>query len=240
MREFELVLPAYNEAKSLPTLINRVVEAATAAGYDAQRFGLVVVENGSRDNSAAVLGELQATPLGAWFSVVAVPVNQGYGYGLWQGLQATRAPYVGWSHADLQCDPADAFTALALVRAAPKRLVKGVRHGRNWKDQSVSRVFAGFAQALLGLSLSEINAQPKVFSRELLATFIAPPSTFAFDLYALYHAAKAGYEIKTIDVQFPPRVHGLSNWAATFAGRYKTIWGMIRYMWELQGREGRL
>ena len=47
---------------------------------------------------------------------MTVEVNQGYGYGLWQGLQASTAEYVGWSHADLQCDPNDAFRALQMIK----------------------------------------------------------------------------------------------------------------------------
>jgi hypothetical protein len=67
-----------------------------------------------------------------------------------------------------------------------------------------------------------------------------PPKTFAFDLYVLYHAQKAGLAIETIPVVFPPRVHGLSNWSSHFLSRYKTILGMIKYMWDLRKAEGPL
>ena len=51
MKEFELVLPCYNESKSLQILIERAVNAAKQAGYDSNSFQLVIVENGSLDNS---------------------------------------------------------------------------------------------------------------------------------------------------------------------------------------------
>lgn len=242
MLEFELVLPAYNEGKTLPTLIGRAVEAAKTSGYSPERFQLVVVQNGSRDNSSEVLNDLKTGALGPWFRVVTVEQNQGYGYGLWQGLSSTSAPFVAWSHADMQCDPKDAFTALNLLRSegGKSAIIKGVRFGRNWKDRFVSRVFEIFAFVLLGLKVYEINAQPKVFPRELLSSLKKPPLTFAFDLYVLYHAAKLGYKTKTVEVLFPPRVHGVSKWASTFLGRYKTILGMIRYMRVLAKDEGRL
>jgi glycosyltransferase involved in cell wall biosynthesis len=241
MFEFELVLPAYNEAESLQSLVTRVVKAAEEAGFDAARFQLVVVNNGSTDNSSDVLRELQASDLGRWFRVETVARNQGYGFGLWSGLRRTTAPFVGWSHADMQCAPKDAFKALEVVRDAHKQvLVKGTRSGRNWKDKFVSRVFETFARVLLGMNIYEINAQPKVFPRALLDKMVEPPKTFAFDLYALYNAQKAGFEVETIPVLFPPRIHGASKWAASFFGRYKTILGMIHYMWELNRSEGRL
>jgi glycosyltransferase involved in cell wall biosynthesis len=243
MLEFELVLPCYNESKSLEALVRRGAAAAQNAGFTSDRFQLVLVENGSKDASSEVMDQLKTTELGAWFRKVPVQVNRGYGFGLWTGLQSTTAPIVSWSHADQQCDPADAFRGLAILRETGNvegTLVKGTRSGRDWKDVFVSKVFAAFARVILGASFHEINAQPKVFHRSLLSKLGNPPNTFAFDLYVLYHAFKQGMKIVTIPVVFPPRVHGLSNWASTFTGRYRTILGMIRYMWDLSKMEGRV
>ena len=240
MLKFQLVLPCYNESKSLENLIKRAAQAATDAGYTSEEFQLILVENGSKDDSSLIMDELSKTDLGKWFKKVTVKVNQGYGFGLHQGLLATQAPMVGWSHADQQCDPKDAFRALAIASQNKNLIVKGVRFGRNWKDIFVSRVFELIAWLALGLRVYEINAQPKVFSRALLGQLKDPPKTFAFDLYVLYHAKKMGLETKTIEVEFPPRIHGASRWAATFMGRYKTILGMIRYMFVLAKREGRI
>src|SRR5262245_35537071 len=118
MLEFELVLPAYNEAKGLQNLIARAAEAARAANLTAERFKLVVVDNGSTDDTAAVLKKLESGELGPWFRTVSVMPNQGYGNGIWQGLKTTTAPVVAWSHADLQCDPKDALAAFKTVSAA--------------------------------------------------------------------------------------------------------------------------
>ncbi len=242
MPELELVLPCYNEARSLPRLVERARSAALAAGFNATTFQLILVENGSKDDSARVLAELGQGELQDWFRVVRVPVNQGYGYGLTRGLAATRAPVVAWSHADQQCDPADVFVAYRRLRdlGTEKVLVKGRRLQRHWRDVVVSRVFEGCARVTLGIVCSEVNAQPKVFPRALLVSLTNPPKGFAFDLYVLYQAAKRGYRVDTIPVLFPPRVHGLSNWAGTFVGRYRTILGMLRYMAMLSLSEGRV
>jgi hypothetical protein len=243
MLEFELVLPCYNEANSLPNILERAALTAAEAGYDPDRFQLVLVDNGSRDNSAAVLSELKQGPLGVWFRPVTVPVNQGYGFGIMSGLRTTTAPYIGWSHADQQCDPRDAFEALSKVLRAfnPSQiLVKGMRNGRSAKERLVSRVYEGLSRIILGLRVFEMNAQPKVFSRNLLTNLVDPPNTFAFDLYVLYQACKQGWAIQTIPVDFPPRVHGFSNWAHGYLRRYKTILGMVLYMRKLAHSEGRL
>lgn len=245
MIKFELVLPCYNESQSLEFLIKRAKEAALANGFQEGEFRLVMVENGSRDQSLQVFEQLRKRPeFNPWFKVVPIDQNQGYGYGVITGLKATESPVIGWSHADQQCDPADAFKAYHVLEEHREKgapiLVKGVREGRNWKDIVVSRVFEALARIILGVSVYEMNAQPKVFERTLLEKLKDPPKTFAFDLYVLYHAQKAGRSIATIPVAFPPRVHGLSNWSAHFFSRYKTIWGIICYMKNLAHTEGRL
>lgn len=242
MLEFQLVLPCYNESKSLHFLVERAATAAIEAGYDSSQFQLVLVENGSQDNSNEVLEELGKSPWAPWFTKVVIGQNQGYGFGVLQGLKATQAPFLGWSHADQQCDPRDAFLALKKLKDSGERkvLVKGTRSGRNWKDKWVTHVFEAFAFFILGMKIKELNAQPKIFTRELLNEMEEAPKNFAFDLYVLYCALKADYRILTIPVLFPPRIHGVSNWASTFLGRYKTILGMLKYMLQLSRTQGRV
>jgi glycosyltransferase involved in cell wall biosynthesis len=236
------VVPAYNESRSLEPLINRYASAARAAGLSSAQFRLVVVNNGSTDDSASVLEKLKKSALGEWFRSVDIQTNVGYGHGIFSGLSATSAPVVGYSHADQQCAPEDTFRARDVLtwKGPGRRLVKGVRSGRNVRDAMVTRVFEFLARVIVGLRATEINAQPKVFGRELLKELTAPPTHFAFDLYVLYRAQKGGYQFETIPVEFPGRPHGVSRWAATFLSRYRTIMGQILYMIRLVATEGRL
>ncbi|MCX6108339.1 MAG: glycosyltransferase [Proteobacteria bacterium] len=243
MLEFELVLPAYNEAKSLPDLYKKVAEAALSCGFTPDRCQVVLVDNGSTDDSAVVLKQLQSTALGAWFRVVTVALNQGYGFGVKAGLDATTAPFIGWSHADLQCDPVEAFRAAVLLQnlsASTPLVIKGKRFGRSLSSRIISSVFAFAAGVSLGLWCGEINAQPKVFPRRLLGHLSGAPVDFSFDLFALYRAKAAGFSLRTIPVYFPNRRHGVSNWSASFKSRRRTIVGMLRYCRHLALTEGRL
>lgn len=232
---FSLVLPCYNEAPSLPGLIDRALDCARRRGMGPDAFRLILVENGSTDDSRQVLEALTRGPDGPYLHPVWIRRNQGYGHGVMVGLRSAPRGIVGWTHADEQCDPEDAFLAWERVRNASRpTLVKGRRHGRARPERLVSAGFAALATVVFHRRMREINAQPKVFPSALIDRLDAPPLDFCLDLYVLVRAQDAGYDLAEIDVTFPPRRHGTSNWAGTLRSRVRTMAGFVRYMLRLR------
>ena len=235
MKKFSLVIPCYNEAKSLPTLVDRAIQCATRRGLTPAQFELVVVDNGSSDGSGAVIEQLMRAPFAPFLSPVKVETNRGYGFGVYSGLKAATGGTLAWTHADEQCDPEDAFVAWERLNGRDiKILVKGRRYERALRDRFFSFGFQIAGIVLLNRSLSEINAQPKVFDRSLFPRLTSPPDGFPFDLYVLLIAKEAGWTLESIPVRFPPRAHGQSRWAATFRSKMKTILGMLQFMWQFR------
>lgn len=224
-----VVLPCYNEQKGLASILERFREV----GAD-RPFELVLVDNGSTDDTRQVLAEL--LPAYPFARSVEIRTNRGYGDGIFTGLKAARGEVLAWSHADLQTDPADVFRAWDVYgRAAePYRLlVKGRRHGRRLGEWAISRGMEMVACVLLRRCLREINAQPKLFHRGLMEHVEHPSIDFNFDVYVLYQAKRHGWRIESIEVEFPPRRHGESHWAATWRSKLRTIAGSMRYMFLL-------
>ena len=224
--QLTVVLPCYNEVRGIEAILKRFAEVG--AGQD---FELILVDNGSLDNTPEVLCDLLSKYRFA--RSVRVAVNQGYGHGIWTGLQAARGEIVSWSHADLQTDPADLFRALKAYRHSahpPATLIKGRRSGRRLSERVISLGMSTLATVIFRRRLSEINAQPKVFHRSLLAHLDRPPIDFNFDLYVLIVALRHGWRIDTIPVRFPPRQYGHSNWARTWRSKFRTIWRSMKYM----------
>jgi glycosyltransferase involved in cell wall biosynthesis len=201
---------------------------------------VIVVDNGSTDDTAAVLERELADPALAFARVVRVPKNRGYGHGIHTGLRAARGTVVAFSHADQQCAPADVFAAFRKLKAAadPTRtLVKGKRGRRRLGAAVITHGMSIIASVVLGMRLTDINAQPKVFHRSHLDRLPQPPDGFPFDLYVLHQAKRAGLRIETIPVEFGKRGHGQSKWAFSLFSRWRTIWSMIQYIFRLRFRK---
>lgn len=227
--QLSIVLPCYNEAEGLESLLNRFTESCGTA-----QFELILVDNGSVDATPQILQRV--LPMFPFARSVRVEQNQGYGNGIWTGLQAAKGEVLAWSHADMQTDPADVFHAWRIYRASanPRQtVVKGYRHGRSFSERIVSWGMQTLATVLLRTRLTEINAQPKVFHRDLLGCLTNPPIDLNFDLYVLYAARKCGWRLMSFPVSFPPRQHGQSSWATSWRSKARTMGRSMRYIFHL-------
>lgn len=221
-----LVIPCWNEADNLPLLVGRCADVFGARS-DTE---VVLVDNGSSDQTPAVLAAL--LPAHAFLRSVRVERNQGYGFGILSGLRAARGSVLGWTHADMQTDPADALRGLELFdRAAdPERLfVKGRRYGRPPGDVFFTAGMSVFETALLRRRLSDINAQPTLFPRAFFAGWASPPHDFSLDLYAFYMARRAGMRVERFPVRFGERAHGVSRWNVNWRAKAKFIRRTLDY-----------
>lgn len=227
--KLSIIVPCYNEEKNIPLILNRFSEVIKRDDIE-----VILVNNGSTDNSEAVLNEL--LPKYAFAKTVKVEVNQGYGYGLLQGLNSAKGDYIGWTHADMQTDPNDVIKAFDIIEKenCNKIFVKGNRKGRPLFDVFFTFGMGCFETLLMGQFLWDINAQPNIFSRELFENWKNPPYDFALDLFALYQAKKEKYKIIRFPVIFPERIHGASHWNTGLVAKWKFIKRTIEFSFKLK------
>lgn len=217
--KLSIVVPCYDEAENIPLILKRFGEVIKRDDIE-----VILVDNGSRDDSPQVIRRL--LPAYPFAKTVHIETNQGYGYGVIQGLKACSGEFIGWTHADMQTDPADLVRALDIIEANncdETLFVKGNRKGRPLFDQFFTSGMSLFETIYMGARLYDINAQPNVFSRNFFDTWQNPPKDFALDLYALYMAQKSGLRIERFDVVFPKRLHGTSHWNTGLASKWKFI-----------------
>jgi glycosyltransferase involved in cell wall biosynthesis len=227
-----LVIPCYDEAATLPLLTRRIEES-----FGAEReVEVILVDNGSTDDTPAFMASLAEHTI---IRSVRVEVNQGYGFGILAGLRAARGRFLGWTHADMQTDPADVAQALRIVRDAPSETlyVKGRRHGRPLKDVVFTLGMSAFETLLLRTPLSDINAQPNIFHRSFYEAIVdGAPHDFSLDLY-FYHAARQRRaRIVRFPVRFGERAHGVSHWNVDWAAKKRFIARTVKFSLELRDR----
>ena len=226
-----IVIPCYNEEDNIPLILKRFDEVIKREDIE-----VILVNNGSTDNSAQIINDL--LPNYPFVKTVSVKINQGYGYGILQGLKVATGKYVGWTHADMQTDPNDVIRALKIIEESDFKhiFVKGNRKKRPLFDTFFTLGMGCFETLLLGKVLWDINAQPNIFSRELIDNWQNPPYDFSLDLFALYEAKDKNFKIIRFPVFFPERIHGKSHWNTGLKAKWKFIKRTISYSLKLRKR----
>jgi len=223
---FSLVIPCFNEANNLPILMEKCKKVLENKDNE-----IVLVDNGSTDNSESIFkAYLNIYPN---LKIVKIENNIGYGNGILKGLKAAKGTFLGWTHADLQTNPEDALKGLEFLKN-DHTFVKGRRYGRPLFDRIFTVFMSIFETILLGKRLSDINAQPTIFSRKFFETWENPPNDFSLDLFAYYFAKKNKLSIVRFPVFFGKRLHGISHWNIDFRSKLKFINRTIKYSFKLR------
>lgn len=226
-----LVIPCYNESGNVEQLVARAKQATNAA----ENLEVLFIDNGSRDGTfEKIASSISGEPK---LSLYRIEKNIGYGNGIKFGLRLAKGEVIGWTHADLQTDPIDAVRAMRyLPDSSTKFLIKGARNGRPLSDTLFTLGMSLFETLLFRQKLSDINAQPTLFSRELLPVILEGPDDFSLDLFALIASKKLGFRELRFPVKFGPRFSGESKWNTSQSARIRFIKRTIEFSLKLSKR----
>ena len=227
---YSIVIPCFNEEGTIQLILDR-----TKNLFIDNNIELILVNNGSTDNSKDILSELIINYPHAKY--INLEKNLGYGGGILQGLSHCKGEIIGWTHADLQTDPLDCITAFKEYEKISERqntFIKGNRKNRPLYDQFFTFGMSLFETFLLGKLIYDVNAQPTIFPKKFSDSWINPPRDFSLDLYSYYLAKKNNYKIKRIRVDFLKRISGESKWNINFISRIRFILRTIKYSFKLK------
>ena len=116
--KLSVVVTIYNEEENVPLLVGRITDA-----LDGMEYEIIYVDDGSTDGSLRALRALQHPRL----TVVSFRKNYGQSLALMAGIQQARGQYIATMDGDLQNDPADIPSMLALAESGSWDMVAGER-----------------------------------------------------------------------------------------------------------------
>ncbi len=217
-----MFFPAFNEE----AIIAKTVGSATAVARTvADDYEVIVVDDGSRDGTAAAVERL--TSADPRVRLVRHDRNRGYGAALRSGFAAAQKRLVFFSDADGQFDLGELPALLALAPSAP--VVVGYRMKRNDPPHRlfIAKTYNLIIRAVFGLRVRDIDCAFKLFARDALAK-VALESNGAFiSSELLIKLRRAGVRIVEVGVHHYPRTTGYSKGAGV-AVILKTIRDIIR------------
>jgi len=201
-----IVIPVYNEADNLAELVARIDAAMTPTG---RSFELILVDDGSRDDSCRALDELARQH--HWLRPLELIRNYGQSTALQAGFDHARGDYVVTLDGDLQNDPVPRL--LDLLDADPAiDVVSGwrrERQDRTWSRKVPSWLANRLISAVTGVRLHDYGCALKVYRYPIIANLRLYGELHRF-IPAL--AAEAGARIVEEPVLHHPRTRGKSKY----------------------------
>ncbi len=219
--KLSVVMPVYNERHTLRAVVERVLAVPL-------ELELICVDDGSRDGSREILGELQTQY--PQLRMFLQPQNMGKGAALRRGIQEATGDFVIIQDADLEYDPADYPALLGPLIQGKADVVYGSRflgsgpHRVLYFWHSVGNWgLTLLSNALTNVNLSDMETCYKVFRREIIQSIPIEENRFGFEPEITVKIAKRHLRIYEV---------GISYWGRTYEEGKKIGWkDGVRALW---------
>ena len=129
--KLSIIVPVYNEEKTILTVLEKLSDLKKQN----QNIQIIVVNDGSRDNSLEILEKNKFL----FDTLISYEINKGKGNAVRKGLESASGEYITFQDADLEYDPNDFKKFLSLIDKFTPDLIIGSRF--NYADYSRSHYY---------------------------------------------------------------------------------------------------
>src|ERR1700716_1615212 len=199
--DVSILVPAKDEAENLPLFMELAQEALGSAP---QRYEVIVIDDGSVDDTWAVLQRLTAQY--PFLKAVRHGVRRGIADALRTGYLHSRGGVLVFYPADLQYKPEDIPRLVAPILAGESDIVTGYKEGKDEKG-FVSGIFNRMSRSLFKVTVRDLNSV-KAYRREVMDTL---PNRPDWHRYMVVMAAASGFTVSEVPVPLYPRHAGQSK-----------------------------
>jgi len=202
--DVSVLVPAKDEAENLPLFMEQA-EAAFASVPDV-RFEVVVVDDGSVDDTRRVLADLAERY--DFLRVARHRSQRGIADALRTGYLHARGRVLVFYPADLQFRPEDIPRLVAPILADDADMVTGFKQG-HYDKAFVSGIYNRLSRTLFHVPVKDLNSV-KAYRREVMDGLPVRPD---WHRYMVVLAAAQGFSVTEIPVPLYPRHAGKSKFA---------------------------
>src|SRR5688572_23179859 len=208
MPGLSVFFPAYNDGGTIASLVITSIKVAATLTDD---FEVIVVNDGSKDDTAKILDEL-ARLYPDRVRIVHHEKNRGYGGALRTGFETARKDLVFYTDGDAQYDPAE-MTLLW------EQMSDGVDWVNGWKISRsdpmhrivIGRLYHHYVKVLFGLRVRDVDCDFRLMRRAIFDRIALEKTSGVICLEMMKKIQDAGFRIAEVPVHHYHRAFGKSQ-----------------------------
>ena len=221
--------PCYNDAGTIPTMIIRALQTLPRVADD---YEVIVINDGSRDDSAVVLDEM-ARLYSQHLRVIHRDQPSGYGGVLRGGFAAARYEWIFYTDGDAQYDARE-IRLLADQVTDQVDMVNGYKIKRHdpWHRVIIGLAYQYFVKLAFGLVIRDVDCDFRLMRRSIFDQVTLESATGTITFEMVKKIQDAGYRIVEVPVHHWYRQYGTSQFFnLPRVGR--TLIALIGWWWRL-------
>lgn len=203
-----VVLPAHNEEAVIASTVNNVLETLATWMSD---FEVIVVNDGSRDRTGAILDEIAAT--NAHVRIIHHPVNRGYGAALVSGFEASCKDLVFFMDADGQFNIHDLKDFFPLLDKYDAVLGYRIKRQDTWMRKANAMGWKFLVRLVFGVRVRDVDCAFKLYDGRFFREHRLETRGAMINTEILYKLKRAGYSWTEVGVHHLPRQAGKATGA---------------------------
>ena len=219
-----IFFPCYNDSGTIASL---VITARSSAQKITDDFEIIVVNDGSRDNSLQIAQELSQTY--PEVRVIDHGVNRGYGAALRSGFSGARKEFIFYTDGDGQYDPSE--MAVLFPKMSPGvDVVNGYKISRSDPMHRIiiGRIYHHTVKLLFGLKVRDVDCDFRLIRRSVFDKFTLEHNSGVICLELMKKLTDAGARIEEVPVHHYHRTFGKSQFF-----NFPRLWHTARDVFKL-------
>jgi len=233
--KLSIVVPFYNELRTLPTVIERLLAVDFAAlGVETE---LIFVDDGSTDASRSLLDP----PPREDVRLIVHQRNQGKGAAVRTGLEAATGDILCIQDADLEYHPADLPALVQPILDGEFEVVYGSRFkgsaaGLYYSHRVANRLLNLMVNVAFNRYLSDVYTGYKVFTRKAFSGLRLTARTFTVEMELTSHFLRKGLVIFEVPISYRARTYAEGK-KIHFRDGFLAVGAVLRYRLRSAPRE---
>jgi len=233
MIKLSIIIPVYNEARTISELLGRVRDLPLVHGISRE---IIIVNDCSTDNSDELITAFIQQHPDDELLYIKQEVNQGKGAALHRGIQAAGSDYIVIQDADLELNPSDINLLLEAQVSGKSQVIYGSRFIGNTHENTKyvwhilgNGFLTKFSNLFSGLKLTDMMTCYKLVPTPLIQSLKLKEKRFGFEPEITLKLSKIkGLTITEVPISYTARSKSDGkkiNWKDGM----KVIWCILRY-----------